>query len=168
MNVSLVVAMATNNVIGRDGGLPWHLPEDLQYFKSLTMGKPIVMGRKTYDSIGRALPGRQNVVLTRDPSFSAASCDIAKSRSEVFELTNGADEIMVIGGASIYELFLPQASRIYLTRVSAIVEGDTWFPPLDESEWRVTDSETFEKNAEREFGFELVTLERQGGKSSAV
>jgi dihydrofolate reductase len=136
--VSLVVAMAENNVIGKDGGLPWHIPADLMHFKAVTMGKPIVMGRRTYESIGRPLPGRLNIVVTRDPSRRWDGVEVVQSLPAALEraAAHGADEIMVIGGGDLYRAALPLAQRIYLTRVHEAVEGDTVFPDLDPAEWR--------------------------------
>lgn len=141
MKLSLIVAVSRNGVIGVDNKLPWHLPEDLKYFKSVTMGKPLVMGRKTYDSIGRPLPGRTNIVVTRDPQWQAAGVEVAQSLEAALELGRsacvaaGADEIMVIGGEQIYRMTLPAADRLYLTQVDADVEGDAFFPDVDFSEW---------------------------------
>ena len=134
MKVALIVAVSENNVIGRDNQLPWHLPEDLQYFKSVTMGKPILMGRKTYDSIGRPLPGRANIVITRDPNWTAEGVIVVNSLEDA--MAEGAqacnatesDEIMVIGGAQIYRDCLPIADKLYLTKVDAEIEGDAFFP----------------------------------------
>lgn len=141
--VSLVVAMAENNVIGKDGDLPWHIPADLKHFKSVTMGKPIVMGRRTYESIGRPLPGRLNIVVTRDPSRQWDGVEAVQSLSGALDraAADGADEIMIIGGGDLYRAALPLAQRIYLTRVHESVEGDTVFPDLDPAEWRIDSSD---------------------------
>lgn len=147
---ALIVAMARNRVIGRDGGLPWRLPADLERFKALTMGKPIVMGRLTHQSIGRPLPGRANIVVSRDPDFTAEgvtvvrSVDAALRHAETVADTAGAAatgpaEIMVIGGAAIYAATLARADRIYLTEIHAKVEGDTLFPAFDRADWRETE-----------------------------
>jgi dihydrofolate reductase len=134
--ISLIVAASTNAVIGVGGELPWHLSDDLKRFKALTMGKPIVMGRKTYESIGRPLPGRQNIVITTQTGFSAPGCDVVASPDAAIAIAGDAAEIMVIGGGEIYRLFLPLAERVYLTRVHVDVEGDAFFPQLDPSSWR--------------------------------
>ncbi len=141
--MSLVVAMAENNVIGRDGDLPWHIPADLKHFKAVTMGKPIVMGRRTYESIGRPLPGRLNIVVTRDPSRQWDGVEAVQSLPDALDraAADGADEIMIIGGGDLYRAALPLAQRIYLTRVHEAVEGDTVFPDLDPSEWRTASSD---------------------------
>jgi len=130
-----------NNVIGAKGELPWRLSADLKRFKELTMGKPIVMGRKTYESIGRPLPGRRNIVVTRNPDFVAEGCDVVSSVDAAIEAAGDAEEIMIIGGSHIYEVFLPRADRIYLTRVQAEVEGDAYLPEFGNDDWRETAAE---------------------------
>jgi len=148
--ISLIVAASTNNVIGARGDLPWRLSADLKRFKELTMGKPVVMGRKTYESIGRPLPGRQNIVITRQSNYSPVGCTVVQSVEAAIDAAGDAGEIMIIGGSHIYEAFLPLADRIYLTRVHAKVDGDTFFPELLESEWQqqiVTSHEADEANA---------------------
>jgi dihydrofolate reductase len=139
--ISLIVAASTNNVIGVGGELPWHLSDDLKRFKSLTLGKPIVMGRKTYESIGRPLPGRQNIVITTQATFAADGCDIVSSPDAAVLAAGDAEEIMVIGGGEIYSLFLSGADRIYLTRVDVEMDGDAFFAPLDSSIWSETSRE---------------------------
>lgn len=134
--MSLIVAVDEGGVIGKAGGLPWRLPIDLRHFKRITMGKPIVMGRKTWDSIGRPLPGRRSIVLTRNPDFAAEGCAVAHTPDEALQLARPADEIMVVGGAIVYRDFLERANRIYLTRVHAHFEGDVQFPALDPEVWR--------------------------------
>jgi len=139
--ISIIVAASTNNVIGAQGDLPWRLSDDLKRFKAVTMGKPIVMGRKTWESIGRALPGRQNIVITRQEDFVADGCDVVASVAAAISAAGDVDEIMVIGGSQVYELFLPEARRLYLTRVQADVDGDAFFPAVDESEWHLVSDE---------------------------
>jgi dihydrofolate reductase len=136
--ISLVVAAADNGVIGRDGGMPWHLPADLAHFKKVTMGKPVVMGRRTHESIGRPLPGRLNLVLSRDPGYQPAGCRRVGSLDEAVSIAadTGANEVMVIGGGGVYRDALPVADRIILTRVHAEPEGDTWFPDPEPGDWR--------------------------------
>jgi dihydrofolate reductase len=158
--ISLIVAVSTNNVIGAGGDLPWRLSDDLKRFKAATMGKPIVMGRKTYESIGRPLPGRQNIVITRQSGFTAEGCDVVRSTAEAVEAAEGADEIMVIGGSQIYAAFLPLAERIYLTRVHTEVEGDVFFPPLKKDEWRESASETYDADALNDYACTVATLSR--------
>jgi dihydrofolate reductase len=141
--VALVAAAAKNGVIGRDGALPWRIPSDLKRFKAVTMGKPIIMGRKTWDSLPKKpLPGRLNIVLTRHRGFKAEGAVVAGTRDAALEAADSAEEICVIGGGEIYQLFLPVASRIYLTEVDAMVEGDAYFPPLDKSLWMEVASES--------------------------
>ena len=161
MTVSLIVAASTNNVIGSDGELPWHLPDDLRNFKRLTTGKPIVMGRKTFDSIGKPLPDRRNVVITRDPDCVAAGCDVVTSPEAALELLHNAAEVMIIGGSQIYGAFLPLADRVYLTRVHAEVDGDAVFPDLDENEWTLVSSESHGADDAHRFAFDCMVFERR-------
>lgn len=166
MRISLIAAVAANNVIGRAGKLPWHLPDDLKRFKRLTMGKPIIMGRATYESIGRPLPGRQNIVLSRDAGYLAPGCTAVDSVRAALSAADGAEEVMVIGGSGVYEQFLPIAERIYLTRILADVEGDTFFPALVDAEWRETAAETAPTFG-TDYDVEYVTLEARRGDDSA-
>jgi dihydrofolate reductase len=138
--ITLIVAAADNGVIGRDNALPWHLPDDLKRFKSLTLGKPVVMGRKTFESIGKPLPGRQNIVVTRDTNYRREGVTVVHDVDETVAAATGAPEIMVIGGAELFRLFLPRATRIHLTRVHADVTGDVMWPELDNT-WGVVASE---------------------------
>ena len=160
MSISLIVAASTNNVIGVRGEMPWHISEDLRRFRKLTTGKSVVMGRKTFDAIGRPLPERRNIVITRDPEFTAPGCDIAASPDVAIELAGESAEIMVIGGSQIYAALLPRARRIYLTRVHAHIDGDTYFPALDESDWRLACCEEHAANAARRYGFAFMTYDR--------
>jgi dihydrofolate reductase len=148
--------MARDGVIGRNNALPWRLPEDLKHFKAVTIGKPVLMGRKTFESIGKPLPGRTNFVLTRDRQWSAQGVVVVHSISEALT----ADEVSGIGGAEIFRLLLPLANRIYLTRVDADIEGDTVFPPLDMADWRETDSRRFVADERNAYDMTFVTLER--------
>lgn len=149
----MIVAASANNVIGVDGDLPWHLSEDLKKFKAITMGKPMIMGRATYESIGRALPGRRSIVLSRQPGFKAAGCDVVSSVKEALETACDAEEVMIIGGGKVYADFLPMTDRIYLTRVDTTIEGDTWLPELAEDEWHLLESESYPLSEERAYGF---------------
>ena len=160
MKVSMIVAASANNVIGVDGGLPWRLSDDLRRFKEITMGKPMIMGRLTYDSIGKALPGRRSIVLTRQPGFKAPGVDVVTTPEAALELAGSADEIMIIGGGKVYEQFLPVTDRIYLTRVHTEIEGDTYLPEIDEDEWRIISSQPLPPNDERPFSISFQTLER--------
>ena len=145
--VCIVAALASNGVIGRGNALPWHLPGDLRHFRELTLGKPVVMGRRTFASIGRALPGRTNIVVSRNPDFGAGEVQVAPDLEDALVLAgavadrDGAGEVMVIGGAEIYAAALPRADRLYLTRVHAAMEGDVVFPPVNWAAWRETSRE---------------------------
>ena len=160
MKISLIVAASTNNVIGMDGGLPWHLPEDLKRFKMLTMGKPIIMGRVTHESIGRPLPGRTNIILTTNTNYMAPGCEVAMRLDQALALAGEAEEVMVIGGAYVYEAFLPMADRIYLTRVRANIDGDAYFPDLDPDEWTIRSKEEFPVDDDRDYGYSFQVLDR--------
>ena len=144
--ICLIVAAAENGVIGRDGKMPWHLPSELQYFRARTMGKPVIMGRKTFQSIGKPLPGRANIVITRDVGFAAVgvavvhSFDAALRVAKEAAAASGALEIMVLGGAEIFNQSRPLAGRVYLTRIAASPDGDTFFAPLEASQWRLVQS----------------------------
>ncbi len=159
MLVSLIVAVAANGVIGRDGHLPWRIPTDLRFFKEKTMGKPVVMGRKTFQSIGRALPGRRNIVLTRDARFTANDVLVAHDLDEALASVSEAGEVMIIGGAEVYLLALPRADRIYLTKVKLDADGDTYFPTLDYRAWSETACEDHPAEGDAP-AFSFVTLER--------
>ncbi|MGH8557554.1 MAG: dihydrofolate reductase [Methylococcales bacterium] len=135
MKISLIAAVSANNVIGFKGRLPWHLPEDLQNFKRLTMGKPILMGRKTFDSLARALPGRTNIVITRNPNYRPEGCKIFSNINDALQTFSDCVELMVIGGASFYEQMLPLAETLYLTEIKENFNGDTFFPTIDISKW---------------------------------
>ncbi|HEY9396857.1 MAG TPA: dihydrofolate reductase [Burkholderiales bacterium] len=140
--ISLLVAVADNGVIGRDNQLPWHLPADLKRFKRLSVGKPIVMGRKTWDSLGRPLPDRRNIVVTRNPDFQAPGAEVVTSLDDAIKRAGDAEEIVVIGGGEIFKLSLPIADRIYYTHVRANVEGDAYFPDIDWNQWQAVYRET--------------------------
>ena len=158
--ISIIVAASTNNVIGVQGGLPWQLSDDLKRFKQLTLGKPIVMGRKTFESIGRALPGRQNIVLTRQSEFAADDCDVVSSIDAAIAASGDAGEIVVIGGSEIYKLFLPLAERIYMTRVHIDVDGEVRFPELDDELWQESERENHDADDLNKYEFTTSVLER--------
>lgn len=160
--VTLVVAMDLRGVIGRAGGLPWRLPDDLRRFKALTLGKTVIMGRKTFESIGRPLPQRRNIVVTRDPRFAAAGIEVAASLEAALALCRQEPEVMVIGGAEIYRAALPSANKIELTRVEAEVDGDVHFPALDPAEWRESAGEHHPADAQHVYPMSFSTLERSG------
>lgn len=137
MTLSVIVAMAEDRAIGRDNDMPWHLPADLKYFKATTMGKPIVMGRKTYESIGRPLPGRRNIVVTRNADWSAEGVDVVPSLQAAKEAIADADEAMIIGGAQIYGQCLDVADKLYVTEIAITVpDADAWFPAFNKADWR--------------------------------
>lgn len=161
LTVSLIVAADENRVIGLNGDLPWRLPNDLKHFKALTVGKTVLMGRKTWESLGRPLPNRQNWVVSRNPAFQAPGARLFVSLEAA--LRAAADEgaeLMVIGGVEIFRLTLPQAQRIYLTQVHAQVDGDTWFPPCDASKFRECAREYHPADADHAHAYSFVTLER--------
>jgi dihydrofolate reductase len=160
MLLTAVVAVADNGVIGREGGLPWHLPADLRHFKAMTLGRPVLMGRRTFDSIGKALPGRRNVVVTRRP-IDVPDVEAAGSVEEALARLADAPEVAVIGGAQLWREVLPRIGRIHLTQVHAHVEGDTFFPELDPEQWR--EVERREQPADERNGYPMsfVTLERR-------
>ncbi len=160
MLLSIIVAMDEQNTIGINNTLPWRLPSDLKRLKAITMGKPIIMGRKTYDSIGRPLPGRHNIVLTRDPSFSPEGVTVVNNPEAALEAVASDNEAIVFGGANIYQVFLPKVQRIYLTRVHTKVTGDSFFPSLEGAEWQLVEEEAHLANDKDEFDFTYQTLER--------
>ncbi len=168
ITVAMIVAMANNRVIGRNNQLPWHLPNDLKYFKATTMGKPIIMGRKTYESIGKPLPGRANIVVSRNQNFSAEGVQVVYSVTEALELAesiaiaDGAEEVMLIGGAQLYLEALPRIHRLYLTQVHADVEGDALFPELDWSQWRERGREDFSAEGANPYAYSFVVFQRSG------
>jgi dihydrofolate reductase len=158
--ISIVVAMDTRGVIGRDNGLPWHLPADLQHFKQTTMGKPILMGRKTHESIGRPLPGRSNIVITRDSGYRAAGCVVVNSIDAALAAAGDQDEIMVIGGADFYRQVLPRTDTIYLTRIHEAFDGDTCFPELNAADWREVERSDHTADAKNPHDYSFIRLDR--------
>jgi dihydrofolate reductase len=166
MRLALIWAMSQNRVIGRNNALPWYLPEDLKYFKRVTMGKPVIMGRKTWDSIGRPLPGRTNIVITRDRAFTAEGVKVVHSLDEAIRmaenicLINGGDEAVVMGGAEIYALALPKADRLYMTQVHADVHGDAFFPEFDLESWEELGREDFKASVANPYDYSFVVLKR--------
>lgn len=162
MRISLIAAVAENGVIGREGGLPWRIPEDLKFFKATTLGKPVIMGRKTYISIGKPLPGRLNIVLTRDRTWHAQGVSTTHDLDRALRIAqdSGADEAMIIGGADIYEMALPMADRIYLTRIEREFEGDALFPSLDPQDWKEV-ARAAKTAGDVPFDYCFVTLERR-------
>ena len=159
--LELVVARARNGVIGRGNQLPWHLPEDLRYFKRLTMGLPILMGRRTWDSIGRPLPGRHNIVLTRRRDFAPPGATAVATLEAAIEAAGAVEALRVIGGAEVYGLCLPRAEAIFLTEVDATIEGDVYFPALDPGEWQERAREPHAADERNACPYAFVTLVRR-------
>jgi dihydrofolate reductase len=161
--LELVIAVAENDVIGRGNRLPWHLPADLRHFKSLTLGKPVLMGRKTYESIGKALPGRMNIVMSRSAEFSPADCLVVRTLEEARNAAGAQSALMVIGGAEIYRQCLPLARRIHLTLVHAAIEdGDTVFAGWRGTEWDASSRERHEADDKNAYAYSFITLDRMG------
>jgi dihydrofolate reductase len=158
--ISIIVAVARNGVIGAGNRLPWHLPDDLKRFKALSMGKPIVMGRRTYDSIGKPLPGRTNIVVSRQPGLAIAGATVAPSLDSALHAAGAVAEIVVIGGAEIFRQVLARTDVIHLTRVHARIDGDVVFPELDPGTWRETAVEQHPADERHQYAFTFVTLER--------
>lgn len=162
MPLTIIVAMSENRVIGRDGDLPWRLPEDLKRFKRLTTGHHVIMGRKTYETLGRPLPNRTNIVITRRKDFTAAGdILIAHSLEEALGLSESDDEPFVLGGGEIYTLALPQADRLELTVVHATIPGDTYFPVYDENAWTLVADDRHEADGNHEYAFSFQTFQRE-------
>lgn len=158
--LALIVAMAENRAIGIDNTLPWRCPEDLRHFKALTLGHTLIMGRKTFDSIGKPLPGRDTIVLTRDPSLVVEGCRTATSLEAALALCPD-DTVFIAGGAEIYRLALPLADRIHLTEIKTRVEGDAYFPEIDPADWQETGRENRHQDAPQALDFDFVTLQRR-------
>ena len=150
-----------NNVIGVDGDLPWHIPEDLKNFKAITMGKPLLMGRATYESIGRPLPGRRNIIITRQTDYQVDGADVFLSPESALATIDDTEEVMIIGGGEIYEAFFDKVNRIYITYVEKNVDGDTFFPEIDYNFWKITSKQFFPINEQREVSFWFEVLERR-------
>ncbi|WP_299493007.1 type 3 dihydrofolate reductase [uncultured Shewanella sp.] len=147
MKIAMIAAMANKRVIGKDNQMPWHLPEDLRHFKAMTMNKPIVMGRKTFESIGRPLPGRHNIVITRQANFSADGVTVVDSIDAALKIVDQSDEVVIIGGGQLYAAMLPKVDRLYLTEIELDVEGDTFFPHWDDGSW-LEECRVREKNSD--------------------
>jgi dihydrofolate reductase len=160
MRIALIVAMAENRVIGRNNQLPWRIPADLRHFKALTLGKPVIMGRKTYESIGRPLPGRDNIVISADSGYQAEGCQVVHSVEQALEAAGSCEEAMIIGGANLYRQTLENADRLYLTLVKAEPEGDTWFPEIELQQWREIERRAHTADESNEFDYDFVVLER--------
>jgi dihydrofolate reductase len=159
--ITLIVAVADSGVIGRDNALPWHLPEDLKRFKRLTLGKPIVMGRRTFESIGKPLPGRQNIVVTRDPNYRRDGVTVVHDVHGALRAAGAAPEVMVIGGAELFRALLPRARRMHLTRVHGDIEGDVMWPALDDREWSVVEREAHAADERHEYAMTFEVWQRR-------
>ncbi len=159
--LTLIVARARNGVIGAKGTLPWRLPEDLAFFKRTTMGCPILMGRRTWESIGRPLPGRRSIVITRDRNFTAPGAEVAGSLDQAVALAAGSEEVFVIGGAQLYDAAMPRADRLLVTEIDKDFEGDTFMPAPDPAHWREAQRESHPPVGDRSYGFAFVTYERR-------
>lgn len=172
MKPSIIAALTSNGVIGRNNQLPWHLGSDLKRFKQLTMGHHLIMGRRTFESVGRPLPGRTTVVITHDPSFAAEGVQVAHSFEEAVGIAEraGDDEPFIAGGAVVFEQALHRADRMYLTRIhNTEIEGDTFFPDFDDvSEWQLTDSEHFEADEKNDYPFSFLIYERAAAAGHAI
>jgi len=161
MKISLIVAMDQKGVIGRENSLPWHLSSDLKNFKKATMGKPVIMGRKTNESIGKSLPGRKNIIITRNENYSSSDCIVCHNLDEAFDICANDEEVVIIGGREIYQLGLEHAHRIYLTEVQADVMGDVYFPLFDRNEWDEIDEQKFIADEENDYPFNCLILEKK-------
>lgn len=161
MRISLIAAAARNGIIGRDGRLPWHLPNDFRYFKRMTLGRPIVMGRRTWESLDGPLPERRNIVMTRQKGFTAPGARVVATADEAISAADDADELMIIGGGQVYAQFLEAAGRVYLTRVDADINGDTSFPTLDERRWRLTSREAHPADERHAHAYEFRVYDRR-------
>ncbi|MDP5293742.1 type 3 dihydrofolate reductase [Oceanimonas sp. CHS3-5] len=160
MMLSMIVAMTQNGVIGKDNAMPWHLPADLAYFKQTTLGKPVVMGRNTHESIGRPLPGRRNVIVSRSLSEAPAGTELVPSPEAALALLADSEEVMVMGGGQLYAALLPQAERLYITRIDAHIDGDTYFPAIAEQEWKLVREELRPADERNEYDCRFQVLER--------
>lgn len=161
MIISLIAAMDRNRLIGNNNALPWHLPADFAHFKQLTMGKPILMGHKTFDSIGKPLPGRNNIVLSRSSGLDIEGVTVVNNVEQALQAAGTAEELMVIGGSAVYKMLLPTAQRMYLTEVDAEFEGDAWFPEFDASQWRQAASKQRAADGNNPYSCRFVTYERK-------
>lgn len=163
MKISIIAAVSKNNVIGFENQMPWHLPADLKHFKKVTMGKPIIMGRKTFDSIGKALPGRTNIIITKNPHFKLTEPNtmVVHSLDEAIKAAGDADEVMIIGGANVYAQALPHSNLIYLTRIQQEFNGDTFFPELDWSKWNEIEREDFTPDEKNPYHYSFITLKQK-------
>ena len=161
MKLSIIVAMDKNRVIGKDGNLPWHISSDLKNFKKITMGKPILMGRKTHESIGEVLPGRENIILTKKRNYFVEGCIVKNDLDEVLSNFKKVSELIVMGGATLYEQTLDKAEKLYITEVRACIEGDIFFPEYDPDQWVEISRNSFEADENNEYDYSFTVLERK-------
>ncbi len=161
MNLAIIVATDKAGLIGKDNDLPWKLSADLQYFRRVTMGKPIIMGRKTYESIGRPLPGRKNIIISSNKHYEAEGCDVCHSVEQAVAACGDVEEAMVMGGASLYKVFLPYANKLYLTLVDALLEGDTWFPEWDRNDWSEISRQDHPADDKNEYPYSFIVYQRK-------
>ncbi len=161
MIISIIVAMDKKGVIGLEGDLPWHLSADLKHFKVITMSKPLIMGRRTHESIGRPLPGRKNIIMTRSSGFIAEGCTVVLSLDDAFQAAGDVEEVMIMGGSAIYDQSLARADRLYLTEVHTDVSGDVYFPEFNKSEWVELERENHSADKKNNFDYSFVILERK-------
>jgi dihydrofolate reductase len=159
MKVSIIAAIAKNNVIGKDNKLPWNLPADLKHFRELSLGKPVIMGQKTFESIGKPLPNRINIVLSLDNNFAPTGCFVVRSIKGALEKAGDAKEVIIMGGASIYEQFLPLADKMYLTLIDETFEGDAFFPEFDWADWQKIERVENQPDAKNPYKYTFIILE---------
>lgn len=158
----MIAAMANNRVIGQDNKMPWYLPADSQHFKKVTMGKPVIMGRKTFESIGRPLPGRRNIVITSNPDYQYEGIEVVHSSDQALEVVTGVEEVMIIGGGNIYSQFLEKTQRLYLTFIDLEIEGDTCFPDYAETaDWQEIEVSKFAPDVKNKYAYHFVTLQKK-------
>ncbi|PAJ74886.1 diacylglycerol kinase [Pseudoalteromonas sp. NBT06-2] len=158
MNISMIAAMANNRIIGKNNQMPWHLPADLKHFKAVTLGKPVIMGRKTFESIGRPLPGRKNIIISRDVSYEAQGIEVVSTPELAIEIAGNTPEVMIIGGGNIYDIFLPLCNRLYLTHIDLEVEGDTQFPDYEANRiWVKELSEEHKSDSLNPYNYTFIT-----------
>lgn len=160
MKIAIIVATDEQGLIGKDNDLPWRLSADLQHFKRVTMAKPIIMGRRTHESIGRPLPGRQNIVISSRQDYQAQGCDVVQSLESALDLCRNEDEVMIMGGASLYQQTLPIADKLYLTLVHIRLEGDTWFPEWSTEEWELVSREPHEADDKNDYDYSFMLYQR--------
>ncbi|MDH5358327.1 MAG: type 3 dihydrofolate reductase [Gammaproteobacteria bacterium] len=161
MKLAIIVATDEQGLIGKNNDLPWKLSADLQYFRRVTMGKPLIMGRSTYESIGRPLPGRKNIVVTKKQNYQLEGCTVVHSIEDAIQSCDNAEEVMVMGGASLYEQFLPRANKLYLTLIHACLEGDTWFPEWNLEDWYEIDREDYLSDDKNDYPYSFIVYERK-------